>query len=142
MAKWLILKCFFKKKVGSLFVTHAMSIIFIKMQNWPKAQLLTLWHRCLRTLSIMWLEINREFFHKNFHFKIMIWNSCIQPAFFIWLHPCFKAFDLNRSEGTAKIYFRYLLLFVTKKVDARKDKIRRQWNLTEKEPSEGQIFRL
>ena len=47
----------------------------------------------------------------------------------------FKAFDLNRSEGTAKIYFRYLLIFVTKKFDTRKDKIRRQLNLTEKESS-------
>ena len=125
-----------------MFVTRAMSIIFIKMQNWPKAQLLTLWHRCLRTLSIMWLEINREFFHKNFHFKIMIWKSCIQLAFFTWINRCFKASDLNRSEGIAKIYFRYLLLFVTKKIVTRKDKIRRWWNLTEKEPSKGRIFPL
>ena len=72
----------------------------------------------------------------------MIWKSCIQLAFFTWIHRCFKASDLNRSEGIAKIYFRYLLLFVTKKIVTRKDKIRRWWNLTEKEPSKGRIFPL
>ena len=70
---------------------------------------------------------------------IMIWKSRMQPAFCVWLHCCLKGTRSESKWGSSENIFQVFIPFWYLKC-TKKDKIKWQWIMISKKPSEGWYF--